>query len=404
MTLKIAQLREKRAELHKEANNLLDQNGDVWSSELQAKFDGLVKEASICEDLIDNQMKVIDDSIAEDFRDVEQFRRSHAPVSAEHRAVDLYMRKMARELTNEEALLIRNTMSTTTGSEGGYTVPALIASEFVDTLKDYQGMRRESSQITTTGGNDMSFPTTDGTAEVGEWVAQNASAAAADIVFGTRAVNTFKAGSKIIAVPIELLQDSAIDIQALVFKRAAQRIGRISNQGYTTGTGSAQPNGVVTAATVGKTGTTGQTLTVIYDDLVDVVDAIDFAYLTSSTKLCWMFNQTTRKVVRKIKDTGGRPIWSPSYDAGIAGGTPDQLLGYDVCINNDLASPAANAKSIAFGDFSKYLIRDALDVSVFRFDDSAYLSKGQIGFLAWARTGGNLLDLAAVRLYQHSAT
>jgi HK97 family phage major capsid protein len=69
-----------------------------------------------------------------------------------------------------------------------------------------------------------------------------------------------------------------------------------------------------------------------------------------------------------------------------------------------MAVPAANAKTIAFGNFNKYLIRDAMDVTMFRFDDSAYAKLGQVGYLAWARMGGNLLDVNSVKLYAHSAT
>jgi hypothetical protein len=43
-------------------------------------------------------------------------------------------------------------------------------------------------------------------------------------------------------------------------------------------------------------------------------------------------------------------------------------------------------------------------VMLWRFDDSAFTSKGQIGYLAWARSGGNLLDTGSVKTYQHSAT
>ena len=172
------------------------------------------------------------------------------------------------------------------------------------------------------------------------------------------------------------------------------------------------PNGLVTAASVGKAGLAGQTLTVIYDDLVDLVDSLDVAYLDvpdsdqqmAGVKPGFMFNQATRRVIRKVKDTAGRPIWTPSYDEGAAAKTPDMLLGYPVNINNDMAPMAANAKSIAFGNLHMYMIRDAMDVTMFRFDDSPYISKGQIGFLAWARTGGNLLDVNSVKVYQNSAT
>ena len=203
-------------------------------------------------------------------------------------------------------------------------------------------------------------------------------------------------------MPFELLQDSQIDVAAFVEQRLAQRIGRITNQYFTTGTGSAQPRGVVTAASTGKTGTTGQTLTVIFDDLVDLVHSIDPAYRTGGA--CrWMMNDSSLKVVRKIKDSQSRPVFLPGYD-GLGGAMGDSLLGYPITINQDMAAMGANAKSIAFGDFSKYVIRDVMQLTLFRFEDSAYAKLGQVGFLMWHRAGGNMLDSAAVKLYVNSAT
>lgn len=403
--MSIQALREKYNDLGKQGNALLADKGDqIWSKDDQLKFDNLMDDAERCKSQIDAMQRKLDLDAEESFDDIDSFRKDKKELSAEQRAVDIFLRKSAREMNNDEALLIRNTMSTTTSSEGGYSVQSEVANQFIDALKAYGFMRAEASQITTSLGNPLSWPTTDGTAETGEWVAQNTTATAADVTFGTVAVNVFKAGSKVITVPIELLQDSNIDIQALVFARMITRIGRISNVGYTTGTGTGQPQGFVGVSSVGKVGTTGQTTSIIYDDLVDLIDSLDVAYQQNGARSCFMFSQTLRKVLRKIKDTTGRPIWTPSYDAGISTGHTDTLLGYDVCLNNDLAVPAANAKSLAFGQFDKYLIRDALDISLFRFDDSAYMTKGQVGFLGWARTGGNLLDVNAVKLYQHSAT
>lgn len=71
-----------------------------------------------------------------------------------------------------------------------------------------------------------------------------------------------------------------------------------------------------------------------------------------------------------------------------------------------MAAPAANAKTIAFGNFQKYKVRDVADMTIFRLGDSAYALQGQVkvGFLMWARAGGNLLDTSAIKTYQHSAT
>lgn len=408
------QIQAKRDEYNakvKEINHLLSENvNNVWTDEMQAKHDALADETERMGRQIENMIAAEKRRVEEEFEDVDQFRNQggkdgkQEPVSDAKKALDIFLRKSFKDMTVEDALLIRNTMSTTTGSEGGFTVQSEVASRLIDAIKEYRFMRMVAGQITTEKGNPLSFPTSDGTSEIGEWVAQNAASSNLDPTFGTVALNVFKAGSKVVAVPIELLQDSQIDIESFVFNRLAQRIGRLSNQGYTTGTGTGQPNGVVTAASVGKIGATGQTATIIYDDLVDLIDSLDIGYQSSGRTLRFMFSQVLRRTLRKIKDTSGRPIWTPSYEAGLVGEFSDSLLGYPVTINNDMPTPAANAKSLLFGDMSQYMIRDAMEVSLFRFDDSAYMKLGQVGFLAWARTGGNLLDTGAVKLYQHSAT
>jgi HK97 family phage major capsid protein len=142
---------------------------------------------------------------------------------------------------------------------------------------------------------------------------------------------------------------------------------------------------------------------VIYDDLVDLIHSVDPAYRGSGMCRFMMHDLSVAKV-RKIKDSQGMPIWAPSYADGVRGGVPDRLLGYAVQVNQDVAQMAANAKSILFGDFQYYKIRDVMAVTMFRFTDSAYAKLGQVGFLAWMRSGGNLVDTTAVKHYANSAT
>ncbi|MGC4075427.1 MAG: phage major capsid protein [Rubrivivax sp.] len=424
--MSIQEKRERLQALSRKMNHQLAEKGEQkWSEEDQKVFDADSDEAERLQQSIAREQRVLDLDAEKSFADAGR-KSKDSPKDAAREGFEIWLRKGHGDrhtpLTAEERQKVLNTMSTTTGSEGGFTVQSAVAKMLIDLLKSYNYMRRVASQITTEQGNPLSYPSSDGTSETGEWIAQNTTATAADPVFGTVALNVFKASSKIIAVPIELLQDSQIDIEAMVMKRARDRIGRIANTGYTVGNGTTAPNGLITAAGTGKVGTAGQTTTVIYDDLVDLVDSLDAAYLdvpasdpemASGTSVPsvgggpepgWMFAQTTRRVVRKIKDTAGRPTWMPSYDEGLTSRTPDRLLGYPVYINNDVAAMAANAKSIAFGNFKNYMIRDAMDVTMFRFDDSAYMKLGQVGFLAWARTGGNLLDVNSVKLYQNSAT
>lgn len=319
-----------------------------------------------------------------------------------------WLRGGDKALSAEEWAIV-NTMSTTTNTEGGYTVQTDVATSVLDALKAYGGMREVSTVIQTTAGNPMSFPTSDGTSEVGEIVAENQTANDADAVFGTKSLPVYKYSSKVVTVPVELLQDSNVDIEGFVRNRLVTRLGRITNTHFTTGDGSSKPYGVIGAASAGVTAanSTSQVTAVTYDSLVDLVHSVDPAYRALGN--CrFMMNDASIAVIRKIKDDGKRPIFVPGYEnmvPGAAGGVPDTLLGYPIAINQDVAVMAASAKSIAFGDFRYYYIRDVMAVEMFRFTDSAFTKKGQVGFLAWMRSGGNLIDVGgAVKLFVNAAS
>lgn len=404
---KINALREQRTALAKEARDLLDKfPGKTWTAEHTKLYDEKVEEIAGIDASINRFQKQADidaeGAVDAAIADVGKAKAKVDPNS--HMGVYQAFMKNGREgLTADQERLFRNTLSTTTGSQGGFSVPLIVVPQLIDAMKLFGGMRAVADQFTTEGGEDMQYPTSDGTAEVGELIAQNTTANALDPTFGSVTLSTYKFSSKVVAVPFELLQDSVLDVEGMVNKRLAQRLGRIQNQMFTTGTGTAQPSGVVTTATSGKVGLTGQTLTVIYDDFVDLIGAVDPAYRNLGN--CeFMLSDSALKVVRKLKDTNARPLFVPSYDGGIANKFPDQLMGYTLQINQDVAVMAANAKSIYFGDFSFYKIRDAMQILMFRFTDSAYAKLGQVGFLAWMRSGGILVDPKAVAYYTNSAT
>lgn len=402
MSKNLQALRERKQALAKDANHILAEKGDQsWSKEDQARYDGIMDEMERISAQISAHQRLLDQEADNFFNQGGKPGQKTADEVDAVMAVALYLRH-GNNVSAEQAVAIRNAMSTTTPAEGGYTVPSEVAAMVVDALKAFGGMREVAEIITTESGNPLSYPTSDGTGEVGEIVAENAAAASGEITFGTVALNPFKYSSKKIALPVELIQDAAIDVVQFVVNRLAQRIGRITNTHYTTGTGSGQPSGLATRATSGKVGTTGQTLTVIYDDLVDLEHSVNSAYRRGAA---FMMADSSVKVVRKIKDTAGRPIFTPSYDAGGTAGAPDTLLGRPLVVNDDVATMGASARSILFGQLSQYKIRDvAGSVSMRRFDDSAFALNGQVGFCGWMRTGGNLLDTAAVKFYQNSAT
>ncbi len=407
----LAELRGKRSALAIEIKDMLDKSVKAesrWEAANQDQYNAKIAEI----DAIDAKILRINDYL-ERFSEEKTENQLQDHFNSKNKTPESrqlyakFLRGGDNALTAQEWMSISNTLSVGTSSQGGYTVQSEVAQTLIDALKLFGGMRKVCTVIATEMGNPLSFPTTDGTTEVGEIIAENTTATALDPVFGTVAVNPYKFSSKVVAVPFELLQDSQIDVEAFINKRLIQRLGRITNQMFTTGTGTAQPTGVTINATSGKVGLTGQTLSIIYDDIVDLIHSIDPAYRVPDQPdqhdVAFMMADSSLKILRKLKDTSNRPVYLPGYD-GLTAAMGDSLMGYPIVINQDVAPMAANAKSVLFGDFSKYIIRDVMEATMFRFNDSAYAKLGQVGFLMWMRSGGNLTDNKAVAYYTNSAT
>lgn len=299
---------------------------------------------------------------------------------------------------------VRNAQSTTVPAEGGYTTAPEYYTQLETAQRAYGAIFGAVSVIRTATGNQMNFPTADATQEEGEIVGQNQGSNNSSTGFGNTSMDVYRYSSKVIALPWELIQDTFIDIEGYINDLLAMRLGRIGSKHLTIGTGTNQPRGIVTAAVLGKAGATGSVNSVGYDDLVDTEHSVDPIY-RGMPGVGWMFHDNTLKTVRKIKDGNGRPIFVPGYETGTPGGAPDSLMGRPIVINQDMPAMAANAKSILFGAFKKYIHRRVMDLTIFRMTDSVFTVNGQVGFIAFNRQGGNLVDAGgAVKYFQNSAT
>jgi len=410
---RIKDLRDQRNTLAAEIRNVMEQNtGASWKPEHQAIYDAKMGDIERVDAEISRLQKLEDLNAEQSFQNMGG-RTLPGPMGPATNSRDeqrqvfaKWLRGGDRALNDQDYAVIRNTTSTTTDTEGGYLVQHQeVQAELIRAMKEFGGMREVSTQFTTSAGGSLSWPTSDDTSNKGERVAENVSATDQDPNFGAIAMNAYKYSSKVVTLPIELVQDSLIDVESLVVEMLAERLARIHNEDFTLGTGTQQPRGIVTAASLGKAGATGQTTTVIYDDLVDLEHSIDPAYRKQGG-FAWMMHDSSVKVIRKIKDLDGRPIFVPGYEVGSPSGAPSTLMGYPIRVNQDIAQMAANAKSILLGKLNNYRIRDVMGLTLFRFTDSAYAKKGQVGYLAWNRAGGNLIDLsgATVKYYQNPAS
>jgi len=286
-----------------------------------------------------------------------------------------------------------------TGSAGGYAVPQMWRDKIIETLKLIDSVRSVAEVISTDTGAIINWPTVDDTANVGAILAENTQVTEQDVTLGTATLNAYMYTSRLVRVSLQLMQDEAFDLDEKLPRMLGARIARIQNTHFTTGTGASQPNGIQTASAIGKTGLVGQTTTVIYDDLIDLVHSVDRAYRGNGNGK-FMLNDLTLASIRKLKDANNLPLWQPSLQLD----KPGTILGYEYVVNNDMPVMAANAKSILFGDFREgYLIRDVTEIQTLRLSER-YADFLQVAFLLFLRSDATQQNAAAYKSYRNSAT
>jgi HK97 family phage major capsid protein len=287
--------------------------------------------------------------------------------------------------------------ATSPGSAGGFFIPTDTLNKITEVMKAYGGLLGAANLITTGSGNPLNWPTNDDTANVGAILAENAQVTEQDFTLGQKTLGAYTYTSKLVRLSLQLVQDDVFNVESWLVRKLGERIGRAVAAHLATGTGTNQPEGLFTNATAGKTGATGQTTAVTYDDLVDLQHSIDPAYRASAQ---WAMSDTALKTVRKLKDSQGRPLWEPSVQAGV----PSSLMGAGVLIDNGIPAPAANAKSIGYGDIgAAYVVRQVAGGQMMRLDER-YADYLQVGFLGFTRLDAKPDDSAAFRVYAHSAT
>lgn len=395
------ELRKQRAALINQASEILngaEAQARALSGEEQSQYDKIMADVDALKGTID---RVERQSVLTGEMATQHQERGETSDEEKRDAFRAWLRDPATMTSEQRGVLAESRAQSVTTTGGGYIVPQGFGGYITDAMKFFGGMRQaNTTKLATAGGNDLPMPSCDDTAQTGELLGINTGAASQDLTFGQVVLKAYKYSSKIVLVPWELLQDSGVDIESYIGKKLGERIGRIQNTHFTTGDNSSKPQGVVAGATLGKTGTNGQTATVIFEDLVDLVHAVDPAYRQTAT--CqFMFNDSTLKALKKLKDSTGRQLWQ----AGLAAKEPDTINGYSYIINNDVAAMAASAKSIIFGDLSNYIIRDVMDLSVYRVTDK-YIESGQVGFIAFQRSDGRCIDAGThpIAYYANSAS
>jgi HK97 family phage major capsid protein len=274
--------------------------------------------------------------------------------------------------------------STSDTPKAGYTVPTSFLNQLHEHMVETSAIRRSNvTVINTDSGEDLQVPktTTHPTAGI---IAEAASITESDPVFGQVTLGAYKYAFSV-QVSSELEQDTGVDLAGYLARQGGIALGNGSGAHFVTGSGSSQPNGVITASTLGVTGGAGVTGAFTVDNLIDLYYSVIDPYRRNGT---WLMADAAIKAARKLKDaTSGEYLWNNSVLAD----EPSTLLGRPVLNDTNVADPALSAKSVAFGDLSAYMIRDVRGVRVERSVDYAFAND----LVTWRflfRTDGDLID------------
>lgn len=299
-----------------------------------------------------------------------------------------YANQLANVYRSNHPTMVQRALSAVQGPAGAFTVPESFITSLEVAMLAWGGMRQVSEILRTTGGEEMSWPTADDSSAEGRQIGESEAvdttgANIAEPTFGRTIWRAYKFTSDAVLVPNELLEDSAFDVASVLGGMLGERLGRIQNRRCTTGTGAAQPRGIVPASTLGVT--TAAAAAITTDEIIQLEHSVDPAYRIGAS---YMFHDNVLMALRLLKDGEGRYLWQSNVQAG----APDRINGRPYTINQHMASTVqANAITALFGQLNKYKIREVRGIRLYRLEER-YRDNDQDGFVAFVRFDGNLLD------------
>ena len=388
---KVRDLLKQRANIHTQMTELVDaaeardEDKRSLTAEESAKFD----EMSQRMDELDEQRKRLED-LDQREADLADAEKRYGPLTSEQRTdagpsefeknLRAFLAGERRALTitpeGDQRFDVRQLRAIATQSRdlakspttaGGHTVGTAFYAQLVDHLIEVSGvMQAGPTVLITDKGENLPIPRTTAHSTTTSEIAEGAAITESDPTFNQIVLGAYKYGV-LVQVSYELIEDTYIDLLGYLAMQAGRAVGNAFGTRLVTGTGSSQPQGVATAATVGVTGGAGVTGAFTADNLIDLYFSVIAPY-RSSPACAWLMKDATLAAVRKLKDTTNQYLWQPSLQQNV----PDTLLGKPVYTDPAVAGVAVSARSVLFGDFSRYFVRQVKDIRFERSDDFAF--------------------------------
>jgi HK97 family phage major capsid protein len=297
-------------------------------------------------------------------------------------------------LTQEERQILDRAMSLTDAS-GGYLVPfQLDPTVIITSAGTYSGIRQVARQVVATADVWNGVSAAEAT---WSWDAEGEQASDDTPAFAGPAIPNYK-GDGFIPASIESLQDMANASSEIARVLAAGK-NTLEATAFSTGSGSGQPTGIVTALVASSpsvivTSTTTDTFAVA--DIFKVEGALPERHQGNAS---WLANRKTYNLVRQFDTAGGAALWTT-----VGNGLPPELDGASVYRSeamDGVINASAENYMLIFGDFQNFVITDRIGFSI---EPIPHLfgangrPTGSRGIYAYYRTGSDSVDDGSFRI------
>ena len=345
-------------------------------------------------DRIEDDIRRADEAIAVATRNEERAVEASAAAKGFQIAEPVTERSSSEILREIAATRGAHTFERRTMVPSTDTVPKSFFDQVFDVARLVGPMLDVGNRINTTSGEDITIPT------LTAYSAATLKAAGSAIdesepTYSSITLGAYKYGL-LIPVANELIADAGFDISSHLANQAGNGLGFAVNAALTTGTGSDQPNGVVTAAGSGVTGGTGVTGGFTADNLIDLQYTLDGA-ARRLPGVAYMAAGATIGAMRKLKDDAGQYLYQVNV------GQPDSFAGYSVIENPGMAAIATSAKSVLFGHLPSYQVRVAGGVQVATSTDYAFNTDSTV-FRVLMRVDGDLTHASHIKYFKGGAS
>jgi HK97 family phage major capsid protein len=372
-----------------EAKHLLDTAGaekrDLTAEE-QEKYDRISADLDTRGAIIE-QLKADEERAARLDAAAAELRTDEAPAGDDTDAETI--RAMARGEVRSFNFEKRDVLTSTSGSP----VPTSFYDQVILKARLVGPMLDVPTQMNTTSGETIQVPSLSAYSSSATVTAQGANFSESDPTLNSFVnLGAFKFGF-LIQVSREMIEDSGVDLLGFLADQVGNGLGYNVQNALTVGTGTVQPQGIVTAAGSGITGGTGVSGAFTADNLIDLYYSLDGA-ARLLPGVGWMMNGASIGAVRKLKDSAGQYIFSPAAD----GNQRDLLLGRPVYENPHVVSAATSAKSVIAGHMPSFFVRSVGGIRLDRSDDFAF-NADLVTFRASMRVDGALPQSSHIKYF-----